>query len=227
MLAGRRSLVRGRVGEDGEALYLDPAAFRRVIQTDAELSELFMRAFILRRMGADGARAGRRGPHRVGALGGDAAAQGVLHAQRAPFRLRRRREGRHGAGAARSLPRRGRRRAHRDLPRREGAQEPVERGGGRLLRVEPRLRCNAPSRRGGRRRGAGGARGGRVRRLRGARRAGARDHRAGRPGRHELEDRELPGLPHRHLGASARRARLHPGAEVRRRGRDRPERDAA
>jgi thioredoxin reductase (NADPH) len=51
VLAGRRSLVRGRVGEDGEALYLDPAAFRRVIQTDAELSELFMRAFILRRMG--------------------------------------------------------------------------------------------------------------------------------------------------------------------------------
>ena len=51
VLAGRRSLVRGRVVEDGEALYLDPAAFRRVIQTDAELSELFMRAFILRRMG--------------------------------------------------------------------------------------------------------------------------------------------------------------------------------
>ncbi len=51
VLAGRRSLVRGRVGEDGEALYLDPHAFRRVIQTDAELSELFMRAFILRRMG--------------------------------------------------------------------------------------------------------------------------------------------------------------------------------
>jgi thioredoxin reductase (NADPH) len=50
VLAGRRSLVRGRVGEDGEALYLDPTAFRRVIQTDAELSELFMRAFILRRV---------------------------------------------------------------------------------------------------------------------------------------------------------------------------------
>ncbi|HTB78322.1 MAG TPA: FAD-dependent oxidoreductase [Polyangiaceae bacterium] len=51
VLAGRRSLVRGRVGQEGEVLYLDPAAFRRVIQTDAELSELFMRAFILRRMG--------------------------------------------------------------------------------------------------------------------------------------------------------------------------------
>jgi thioredoxin reductase (NADPH) len=51
VLAGRRSLVRGRVTEDGEALYLDPAAFRRVVQTDSEISELFMRAFILRRMG--------------------------------------------------------------------------------------------------------------------------------------------------------------------------------
>jgi thioredoxin reductase (NADPH) len=51
VVAGRRSLVRGRVIEDGEVLYLDPHAFRRVIQTDSELSELFMRAFILRRMG--------------------------------------------------------------------------------------------------------------------------------------------------------------------------------
>jgi thioredoxin reductase (NADPH) len=51
VLAGHRSLVRGRVTADGEALYLDPTAFRRLIQTDAELSELFMRAFILRRMG--------------------------------------------------------------------------------------------------------------------------------------------------------------------------------
>jgi thioredoxin reductase (NADPH) len=51
VLSGHRSLVRARVGEDGEVLYLDPAAFRRVIQTDAELSELFMRAFILRRVG--------------------------------------------------------------------------------------------------------------------------------------------------------------------------------
>ncbi len=51
VLAGHRSLVRARVGEDGEVLYLDPTAFRRIIQTDSDLSELFMRAFILRRMG--------------------------------------------------------------------------------------------------------------------------------------------------------------------------------
>jgi thioredoxin reductase (NADPH) len=51
VLAGRRTLVRGRVREDGEVLYLDPAALRRVVQGDSELSDIFMRAFILRRMG--------------------------------------------------------------------------------------------------------------------------------------------------------------------------------
>ena len=70
---------------------------------------------------------------------------------------------------------------------------------------------------GGRRRGAGRARGGGLRRVRRPRRAGARVERAGRTGGLELEDRELPGLPHRHQRAGAGGARLHPGAEVRRR----------
>jgi thioredoxin reductase (NADPH) len=51
VLSGRRSLVRGRVRKDGEVLYLDPAALRRFVQSDSELSDIFMRAFILRRMG--------------------------------------------------------------------------------------------------------------------------------------------------------------------------------
>ncbi|HEX4445159.1 MAG TPA: FAD-dependent oxidoreductase [Polyangiaceae bacterium] len=50
ILAGRRSLVRGRVGEDGEALYFETTAFRRLAESDSELSEIFMRAFILRRV---------------------------------------------------------------------------------------------------------------------------------------------------------------------------------
>src|SRR4029450_2822716 len=37
------------LAEDGEVLELDPEALRTVVQTDAELSELLMRAFILRR----------------------------------------------------------------------------------------------------------------------------------------------------------------------------------
>jgi thioredoxin reductase (NADPH) len=50
VLSGRRALVRGRVREDGEVLALDGEGLRRVVQGDTELSDIFMRAFILRRV---------------------------------------------------------------------------------------------------------------------------------------------------------------------------------
>jgi len=50
-LQGIGSLVRSRVREDGEVLVIPEDRLRTIIQTDAELSELFMRAFILRRVG--------------------------------------------------------------------------------------------------------------------------------------------------------------------------------
>jgi thioredoxin reductase (NADPH) len=50
MLTGRRSLARGRVIEDGEVLEVSGESLRTLVQTDSELSELIMRAFILRRM---------------------------------------------------------------------------------------------------------------------------------------------------------------------------------
>ena len=50
-LRGSRSLVRARVFEDVEVLDIDHDSLRKLVQTDATLSELFMRAFILRRMG--------------------------------------------------------------------------------------------------------------------------------------------------------------------------------
>ena len=50
MLTGRPSLYGGRVAEDGEVLELTNEQLRKLIQTDSELSELIMRAFILRRM---------------------------------------------------------------------------------------------------------------------------------------------------------------------------------
>jgi thioredoxin reductase (NADPH) len=49
MLSARRSLVRGRVASDGEVIVVDRAALRTLVQRDSELSELLMRAFILRR----------------------------------------------------------------------------------------------------------------------------------------------------------------------------------
>jgi thioredoxin reductase (NADPH) len=50
MVSGRRCLVRGRVTESGEFLEVDAEGVRALISKDAELSEILMRAFILRRL---------------------------------------------------------------------------------------------------------------------------------------------------------------------------------
>lgn len=50
MISGRRGLVRGRVTSPGEFLELSGEGLRSLIAKDAELSETFMRAFILRRV---------------------------------------------------------------------------------------------------------------------------------------------------------------------------------
>jgi thioredoxin reductase (NADPH) len=50
-LQGVGSLVRSRVRDAGEVLVITEDRLRTIIQSDAELSELFMRAFILRRVG--------------------------------------------------------------------------------------------------------------------------------------------------------------------------------
>src|SRR5215470_12470255 len=50
MISGQRSLARGRVSVDGEFLEVSPEDFRSLIARDAELSEIFLRAFILRRL---------------------------------------------------------------------------------------------------------------------------------------------------------------------------------
>jgi thioredoxin reductase (NADPH) len=50
-LRGISGFVRVVAIDAGSVLVLDAEALRKVVQTDAELSEMFMRAFILRRMG--------------------------------------------------------------------------------------------------------------------------------------------------------------------------------
>jgi len=50
MLADRRVLVRGRATERSRLLRVELAQFRSLMQTDPELSEICMRAFILRRL---------------------------------------------------------------------------------------------------------------------------------------------------------------------------------
>jgi thioredoxin reductase (NADPH) len=49
MLSGRRSLVRIRASEAGELIEIEREALRGLVQTDSELSDIFLRAFILRR----------------------------------------------------------------------------------------------------------------------------------------------------------------------------------
>jgi len=50
MISGQRCLVRGRVTAAGEFLELSGKGLRSLVASDAELSEIFMRAFILRRL---------------------------------------------------------------------------------------------------------------------------------------------------------------------------------
>jgi len=49
-MSGQRAFVLGRVATEGDFLELQHEQFRALIGRDAELSEIFMRAFILRRM---------------------------------------------------------------------------------------------------------------------------------------------------------------------------------
>jgi thioredoxin reductase (NADPH) len=51
MLRGSYNMVEVRVGDGGEVIAIETSKLRTLVQTDAELSEIFMRAFILRRMG--------------------------------------------------------------------------------------------------------------------------------------------------------------------------------
>ncbi len=51
MFSNRRAVVRGRCVEPGEMIFVERDAFRRLLATHADLSELITRAFILRRSG--------------------------------------------------------------------------------------------------------------------------------------------------------------------------------
>lgn len=50
MLSARRSLVRARAARDGSVLAVDRNDLRALVQRDSEISEILMRAFILRRV---------------------------------------------------------------------------------------------------------------------------------------------------------------------------------
>ena len=49
MISGRQSLVGARALDATELLEIDLGELRHIVKADAELSELFLRAFVLRR----------------------------------------------------------------------------------------------------------------------------------------------------------------------------------
>jgi thioredoxin reductase (NADPH) len=50
MLSSRRSLMRARMRDAGEIIEIDRRSLQAVVQSDAELGDIFMRAFVLRRI---------------------------------------------------------------------------------------------------------------------------------------------------------------------------------
>ena len=50
VISGRGALVRARMVEDGDVLVIGPEGLRQLIQEDSEISEVLMRAFLLRRV---------------------------------------------------------------------------------------------------------------------------------------------------------------------------------
>ena len=224
MLSARRSLVRARAAVDGEVIAVDRDDLRTLVQRDSELSEILMRAFILRRV----------------ALMAQETNDLVLLGSRHSGSTQRIRE---------FLSRNGQPFTYQDVETDPAVQVLLDRfhvgvdevpvvlcRGGHVLknptiemlasvaRPERRPRRGEGARRGDRRRRAGRPRRRGLRRLRRAGRARPREQRAGRSGRHQLAHRELPRLPDRHLRPGAGRPGADPGREVRRRGGDRPHR---
>ena len=87
MISGQRCLVRGRVTEPGEFLELSGDALRSLVAKDAELSEILMRAFILRRLELDPSGLWQRHPDGLAAFRADAAVARVLQPQRTSLHL--------------------------------------------------------------------------------------------------------------------------------------------
>ena len=166
--------------------------------------------------------AGRQPPD-----GGHAAPATLPRAQRPSCPDPRTRCGRRGRRPPRRGRAHGRRRSGGLLPAVPRARLPHHRRAGRvpghLREARPRA---GRRRRGGRRRARRPRRRG-VRRVRGPRHRGAGGRGTRRPGRYELADRELPGLPDGRVGPGAGRAGAGAGAEVRRPDRGAPPRGRA
>ena len=200
MLSARRSLVRARAAEPSDVIAVDREALRRLVQTDPELSEILMRAFILRR---------------VALVEGGSDALVLIGSRHSGDTLR----------IKEFLSRNGQPFQYEDVETDPSVEALLDRfhvgvndvpivvcQEGHVLKnpstgalatalgLDAAARSGGRARRGDRRRRPGRARGRRLRRLRGAGRAGHRGDGPGRAGRNQLAHRELPRLPDRDFG---------------------------
>ena len=91
LIAGQPAVVRARARGAGRILEVPAERVRSLVLTDPELSQIFLRAFILRRTLLMTPQRGKRRPHRIEALGGHPDAAGVPDAQQPAVRVPRRR----------------------------------------------------------------------------------------------------------------------------------------
>jgi hypothetical protein len=89
MISGRHALGRLRVSEAGEVIQLDREPLLALIQTDAEMSEILMRAFILRRLELIARDLGRRDRDPLGAQRGDTSDEAIPDPERPSLSLHR------------------------------------------------------------------------------------------------------------------------------------------
>ena len=102
MIAGRRSIYRCQAVEPGTVLELQAQVLRTLIARDAELSDIFMNAFIARRLSQE-RRTGKCRRPRLSSFGQDAGSAGVPDSRRASLRLFRSRRRLRDPGHSQSL----------------------------------------------------------------------------------------------------------------------------
>ena len=213
-----RHRPRRAAGLHRAAVRCRPSA--RAVVGSAEVGEIVMRAFILRRVGL--IQEGGAGSVLVGRPGAPdlVRLQGFLARNGYPYTVLDAAADEAGRAVVERFGVQPEELPLMVCPNGTVLKRPTDAEAGICLGITPDLDPADRLRRGRGRRRPGRARHRGLRRLRGPLGAGARPARVRRPGGRLGADRELPGLPDRHLRQGAGRPRLQPGAEVRRRDRD-------
>ena len=195
MLSGRPALVLARMIEGGEVIELDRESLLSLVQTDSEIGEVIMRAFILRRVELIASGLGDV------VLVGSSHCAGTLRVQQFltrnghPYSYHRSRSRRGCRGASGSIQGERRGRARRDLSRRGRTAQPHQSPDRGVPWLQRDHRPDYGARRGHRWRGPIGPGGGGVCGVGRPRRAGRRDQCSRRAGGSSSKIENYLGFP--------------------------------